>query len=130
MEPYSYIPVANARPAIRKVIAKGGSAMVKVGNEIRCLQHFPSCDRPRLRLPWPFSKIQPFRFTISKWIEPPKVNAAHIEFPSLDRFACVLNSDRPTMRTEYNQTQVRDAIETFLSDCQEDDEVSVSYNPP
>lgn len=121
MESYSHIPATEARRAIRKVIAKGGSAMVKVGNEIRCLQHFPSFDRPPNRLPWPFSKFQPFRFRISKQTALPGEVIAGIEFPSRD-------NGSPVSEVEYNQTQIEEAIETLLNGCQPADEVSVSYN--
>src|SRR5438552_956640 len=106
MEPYSYIPVAKARPAIRKVIAKGGSAMVQVGREIRCLQHFPTCDRPRIRFPWPLSKIQPFWFRISRRTSPRGKIVAGIELPSWD-----FGSSADETEIKYNHSQVEEGIE-------------------
>jgi hypothetical protein len=118
MNSQSYIPVSEARAAIRKVIVKGGSATLKIGDEFRCLQHFPSFDRPVRRLPWPFSKLQSFRFDITKQTFPPGKIVAGVQFPSND-------SGGPQTRIEYNQTQIDEAIEAFLDGCKPDDDVGI-----
>jgi len=121
MQPYIYMAAANARPAIRKIIAKGGSAHVKVGCESRCLQYFPSFDRPKIRLPWPFSKLQPFRFDITRQAITPGKVVAGVEFPTKA-------IEGQKVRTEYNQNQVDEAIDAFLDGCQPDDEVSILHD--
>ena len=118
MRSQSYIPASEARDAVRKVIAKGGSATLKVGNEFRCLQHFPSFDRPVRRLPWPFSKLQPFRFDITRQTFPPGDIVAGIQFPSR-------GPGGPKTQTEYNNTQIHEAIEVLLAGSKPDDEVSI-----
>jgi hypothetical protein len=118
MKSQSYIPVSEARTAIRKVIAKGGSATVKVGDEFRCLQHFPSFDRPTRRLPWPFSKLQPFRFEITRQTFPLGEVIAGVQFPSK-------GPGGPKTRTEYNHKQIDEAIEVFLDGCKPDDDVGI-----
>ncbi len=114
----SFIPVSEARDAIRKVIAKGGSATVKVGHETRCLQHFPSFDRPLRHLPWPFSKLQPFRFHITIQTFPLGEVVAGVQFPPTGPHG-------PETRTEYNQTQIEEAIETFLDGCKPENDVAI-----
>lgn len=118
MGPQSFIPVYKARGAIRRVIAKGGSASVKVGNEFRCLQHFPSADRPVRRLPWPLSKLQPFRFHTTKQTFPPGEVVAGVQFASK-------GPGGPETRTEYSHAQIDEAIDTFLDGCKPDDEVAI-----
>jgi hypothetical protein len=121
MRSQSYISASEARAAIRKAITKGGSATLKVGDEFRCLQHFPSFNRPVRRLPWPFSKLQPFRFDITKQTFPPGKIVAGIQFPSTD-------PGGPKIKTEYNQNQIEEAIEAFLDGCKPDDDVSISID--
>src|SRR5580658_27443 len=118
MRSQSYIPASKAHTAIRKVIANGGSATLKVGDEFRCLQHFPSFDRPVRRLPWPFSKLQPFRFNITKQTFPPGEVVAGVQFPSK-------GPGGPKTETEFNETQIDEAIETFLDGCKPDDDVAI-----
>lgn len=118
MRSQSYIPASQARAAIRKVIAKGGSASLKVGNEFQCLQYFPSFDRPVRRLPWPFSTLQPFRFDITRQTFPPGEVVAGVQFPSK-------GPGGPKTKTEYNQTQIDEAIEAFLDGCKPDDDVGI-----
>ena len=118
MRSQSYIPASQAPAAIRKVIAKGGSASVKVGNEFRCLQHFPSLDRPVRRLPWPFSRLQPFRFDITRQTFPPGDVVAGVQFPSK-------GPGGPKTKIEYNQTQIDEAIEALLDGCRPDDDVGI-----
>ena len=113
-----FVQVSGSQRLIKKVISQGGSAMVKVGREFRCLQHLPEFDRPARRLPWPFCKLQPFRFSIIREIVSPGKIVGGIEFPSKER--------GDTTETEYNQTQVEQAIEIFLKGCRPDDEVSIS----
>lgn len=114
----SYIPASEAHTAIRKVIAKGGSASLKVGDEFRCLQHFPSFDRPARRLLWPFSKLQPLRFHITRQKFAPGPVVSGVQFPSRD-------TGGPEARTEYSQTQIDEAIDTFLAGSKPDDEVAI-----
>ena len=119
MRSQSHIPASQARAAIRKIITKGGSAGLKVGDEFRCLQHFPSCDRPVRRLPWPFSKLQPFRFDITKDTGPTITIVDGIpKFPSI-------GAGNSKSRVEYNQTQIEEAIDAFLDGCKPDDDVSI-----
>lgn len=118
MRSQSYIPASEARAAIRKVIAKGGSASLKVGNEFRCLQYCPSFDRPARRLPWPFSKLQPFRFDITRQTFQPGEIVGGVQFPSK-------GLKGPKTKIEYNQTQIDEAIETFLNGSMPDDDVGI-----
>lgn len=118
MRKQSFMPASKARAAIRKVIAKGGSASLQVDNEFRCLQHFPSFDRPVRRFPWPFSKLQPFRFAIMRQTFTPGEVVAGIQFPSK-------GPSGPQTRTEYNQHQIDEAIEAFLNGCKPDDDVNI-----
>lgn len=122
MRKQSYIPVSQARPAIRKVIAKGGSATVKVGDEFRFLQHFPSFDRPTRRLPWPSSKLQPFRFDVTRQTFPRGKVVAGVQFPSK-------GPGGPKTVTEYNQKQIDEAIKAFLEGCKPDDDVGILIDP-
>jgi hypothetical protein len=91
---------------------------VVVGNEFRCLQHLPSFDRPVRRLRWPFSKLQPFRFDITRQIFSPGDVVAGVHFPSRD-------PGGPKTRFEYDQTQIDEAIEAFLDGCKPDDDVGI-----
>ena len=86
---------------------------MKVGNEFRCLQHFPSLDRPVRRLPWPFSRLQPFRFDITRQTFPPGDVVAGVQFPSK-------GPGGPKTKIEYNQTQIDEAIEALLDGCRPD----------
>ena len=116
MESQSYIPASMARAALRKVIAKGGSAGVKVGDEFRCLQHFPSCDRPARRLPWPLSKLQPFWFDITRDTGPAMTIVDGVpKFPSIGP-----GTSKTLVR--YTHKQIEEALDTFLEGCKPDDD--------
>src|SRR5882724_12790374 len=89
--------------------------------QVRCLQHFPSFDRPVRRLPWPLSKFQPFRFDITRQTFAPGKVVAGVQFPSRD-------PGGPKTTTEYIQTQIEEAIDTFLDGCTPDDDVSITID--
>lgn len=122
-KPYIYILANQAQPAIRKVFAKGGQATVKVAGQWRCLQHMPSCDRPRARLPWLLSKLQPFWFRL--YTSPVKSGSGinGFEIPPFQ------DTEPETTIIEYNHLQVVEAMNTFLKGCASEDEVSILYDP-
>jgi hypothetical protein len=72
--------------------------------------------------------MQPFRFWISRWTEPPRKSTATIDFPSLDFFKDFVDGRVGESKTEYRHTQIEEGIEAFLTGCHPDDEVSISYN--
>jgi len=119
MRSQSYIPASKARAALRKVIAKGGSAGVKVGDEFRCLQHFPSCDRPVRRLPWPLFKLQPFWFDITRNTGPAMTIVDGVpKFPSI-------GPGNSKTQVKYNHKQIEEALDSFLDGCKPGDDVSI-----
>ena len=116
-----FIPASEARGAIEKVIRKGGYAGVTVGDEFRCLRHFPSLDRPARRLPWPFSEMQPFRFAMTRQTFAPRQIAAGVQFSLGDPRG-------PLIETEYNKSQIEEAIDAFLDGSKPNDGVSITIN--
>jgi hypothetical protein len=119
----SFIPVSKARDAIRKVIGKGGCASVMVGDEARSLLHSPRFDRPERRFPWPFSKLQPLRFRITRQKMILGEVVVGVQFPPMGPAG-------PKTCTEYNKSQIEEGIDTLLSGCKPDDEVAISVGSP
>jgi len=106
-----------------KVLSVGGSAVIEVDDEYPVLQHFPSCDRPRGRLPWPLSKFQPFRFTIRLCKRTKGEVICGIEFPT------PLDVDKKSEPIIFDHSQVEEGLNLFLSGARPDGEVSIRYLP-
>jgi len=122
---YDYVTVANSRRKLLKVLRIGGSAGLQGGNEFRVLQHFPSFDKPKLRLPWPLSKLQPFWFTI-RWSKADPIQTIDgIPIPPSPFSA----HDEKIEEVTFDNTQLNEGLTFFLRGANPDDEISITYRP-
>ncbi len=122
---YDSIRVADARRSLLRVLRIGGSAGLRVGDEYRVMQHFPSFDRPRLRLPWPLSRFQPFSFTI-RWSKATLIETVlGIPIPP----NAVRSSDEEIEEMTFDRNSLNEGLAFFLRDADPDDEISVTYLP-
>jgi hypothetical protein len=122
---YTYMKVANARRALLRILRIGGSAGLRVGDEFRVLQHFPSFDRPQMRLPWPLSRFQPFSFTI-RWSKATPIQT--IDGIPVPPKAFRLPEEEIDEKT-FDRTSLKEGLAFFLRDANPEDEISVTYLP-
>jgi hypothetical protein len=118
------IPASQCQRYLKKVLSKGGSATIRVGKEIRCLQHFRSMHRPIKRLPWPLSKLQPFWFEIRFQETERGPVIGGIQFPPpLD-----LKSTNKWEVVRFSNKQLQEGFAFFLRDASPDEMVLIDYN--
>ena len=101
MDEVRYIPVVGCRPALKKILSIGGCAELRVGEELRTLQHF-SGDKPEKQLPWPLSKLQPFRFIVQRSKNGKGPAIGGIQFPQL------FKNHEPIEEAIFDNTQVEE----------------------
>jgi hypothetical protein len=120
------IPASKSRPYLRRILSRGGSAAIEVGKEVRCFQHFRSLDRPERRLPWPLSRLQPFRFFVRFHEREPGPIISGVRFPPA--------AGAPDQETEwevltFSNKQIEEGIDFFLRDALPDEPVVLEYLP-
>jgi hypothetical protein len=117
MEFPGYHPISEAKPLLRAILKRGGSAILTVRDEYRLLMHIPANDLPPIRFPGPLHILQPHGCSLQIY------HLLHESGP----IPIPMRGDLIRERYYSRRSQHATAIQHFLEGAKPDDFVHIDF---